>query len=518
VREETFARQKQLGVIPQDCALTARPREIPSWDDQPDTFKPTLAREMEVYAGYLSYADHHVGRLIDALADQGVLDDTLVYYILGDNGASAEGTLTGTINELLVERPDLLTPELMIAHKDDLGTPFGNNHYAVAWAHAMDTPYQWTKQVASHFGGTRNGTIVRWPKGIQAKGEIRHQFCHVIDVAPTVLEAAGLPEPTMVHGVLQEPMQGVSMAYSLDDAGAADRHETQYFEMVCNRGIYHKGWTAVTRHRTPWIVTGHAGALADDVWELYDTNTDWSQAHNLAAENPQKLADLQRLFELEATKYNVFPLDDRAAERLDPDTAGRPRAISGSTQLLYGGMHRLSENSVINVFNKSFSITAEIEVPEAGARGAIIACGGRFGGYSLYAHEGRPRYCYNYYGLDRTTIDGDGALPAGKHQVRLEFAYDGGGIGKGGAVSLYVDGTKTGEGRIGQTMPFHFSFDETLDIGKDTGTPVTDDYGARGNGFTGKVTWVQIDIDAAAADQDHLISPEERFHLALVRQ
>jgi arylsulfatase A-like enzyme len=276
LREQTFARQKGLGVIPPECELTARPEEIPGWDEQPENLKAVLAREMEIYAAFLEYADHHVGRVIDTLADLGIIDDTLVYYIIGDNGASAEGTLIGTTNETMTaEAPDLVTPDWMIDHVDDLGTPRAYNHYAVGWAHAMDTPYQWTKQIASHWGGTRNGTIVRWPAGFHAKGEVRSQFHHVIDVAPTVLEAAGLPFPTMVNGVLQEPLHGVSMRYSFDDPAAAERHETQYFEMLCNRGIYHKGWTAVTRHRIPWQVVGTSGKLSDDVWELYDTTQDW---------------------------------------------------------------------------------------------------------------------------------------------------------------------------------------------------------------------------------------------------
>jgi arylsulfatase len=517
VREETFARQKELGVVPQEAELTARHQEIPAWDDMDAQLKPALARQMEVYAGFLEYADHHVGRLLEALQDLGILDDTLVFYIIGDNGASAEGTLTGAVTELLVEAPDLGTPELMIQRMGDLGTPRAYNHYAVGWAHAMDTPYQWTKQVASHWGGTRNATIVCWPTKLAAKGEVRHQFHHVIDVAPTILEAAGLPQPTMVNGVLQEPMHGVSMAYTYDDAGAADRHQTQYFEMVCNRGIYHRGWTAVTRHSIPWIVAGRAGNLDEDVWELYDTTTDWTQAHDLANEHPDRLRELQRLFELEASKYNVFPLDARAIERISPDLAGRPRAVRGSTQLLYGGMRRLPENSLINIFSKSYSITAEIQVPDEGAQGVILAYGGRPGGFSIYHHQGRLKYCYNLFGIQRSTIQAD-PLPAGIHQIREEFAYDGGGPAKGGTVTLYVDGVAVGQVRLDRTMGFHFTFDETLDLGVDTASPVTDDYPAKDNQFNGTINWVQIDIDQAAADQDHLIAPEERFRIAVARQ
>ena len=281
LREETFARQKKLGVIPPECQLTARHKEIPAWDDMPEALKPVLRRQMEVYAGFMEYTDHHVGRLLDGLSKLGILDDTLVYYIIGDNGASAEGTLNGTFNEMLNFNglSALETPEFLMARIDKLGGPESYNHYAVGWAHAMDTPYQWTKQVASHWGGTRNGTIVHWPKGIAAKGEMRWQFHHVIDVAPTILEAAGLPEPVSVNGVQQQPIEGVSMLYSFNDAKAAERHETQYFEMFGNRGIYHKGWTAVTRHKTPWLLIGEkTPAFDDDVWELYDTEKDWSQA------------------------------------------------------------------------------------------------------------------------------------------------------------------------------------------------------------------------------------------------
>jgi arylsulfatase A-like enzyme len=334
LREQTFARQKEVGVIPPECELTARPEEIPSWDEQPEDLKAVLAREMEIYAAFLEYADHHVGRVIDTLADLGS-STTRSSTTSSATTAPPPRGLIGTTNETMTaEAPDLVTPEWMIDHVDDLGTPHAYNHYAVGWAHAMDTPYQWTKQIASHWGGTRNGTIVRWPARIQAKGEVRSQFHHVIDVAPTVLEAAGLPFPTMVNGVMQEPLHGVSMRYSFDDPAAAERHETQYFEMLCNRGIYHKGWTAVTRHRIPWQVVGTSGNLSDDVWELYDTTQDWSQAHDLAADMPDKLAELQRLFEIEAAKYNVLPLDDRVAERFNADLAGRPRTVRGNTQMV----------------------------------------------------------------------------------------------------------------------------------------------------------------------------------------
>ena len=474
---------------------------------------------MEIYAAFLEYADYHVGRVIDTLQDLEILDDTLVYYIIGDNGASAEGTLIGSTNEMIIaEAPDLHTPQWMIDHIDELGTPKSYNHYAVGWAHAMDTPYQWTKQVASHFGGTRNGTVVHWPNGFAARGEMRTQFSHVIDVAPTVLEAAGLPFPTLVNGVLQEPLHGTSMAYAFDDASAAERHQTQYFEMLCNRGIYHQGWTAVTRHHIPWIVRGSGGTLDEDVWELYDTNSDWTQARDLAATRPDVLARLKRLFEIEAAKYNVLPLDPRMIERTNPDIAGRPQTVIGKTQLLFRGMRRIPENVFINIKDKSHSVTAAIEVPESGGSGVLIAQGGISGGWSLYVHQGRLEYCYNVCGARYFYVTADSLLPAGSHQARLEFAYDGGGYGKGGAVSLYLDGTRVGEGRVERTHPFAFSLDETTDVGVDTGSPVSEDYGPQNNAFNGTVQWAQIDVDEAAADPDHTVSAEERFHVVMARQ
>ncbi|MFZ4675697.1 MAG: sulfatase-like hydrolase/transferase [Nodosilinea sp.] len=521
LREQTFARQKALGVIPDDCQLTDRHAGIPAWETISDKMKPVLARQMEVYAGFLEHTDHHIGRLIDALQDLEILDDTLIYVIIGDNGASAEGSLQGCFNEMapLTGFAALETAEFLTERLDQLGGVESYNHYAVGWAHAMDTPYQWTKQVASHFGGTRNGTIVHWPKGITAKGEIRSQFHHVIDVAPTILEAAGLPQPTFVNGVQQRPIEGVSMAYSFNDAKAGDRHQTQYFEMAGNRGIYHKGWTAVTQHRIPWE-TGMAKlpAFDDDVWELYDTTTDWTQAKDLAKEQPQKLHELQRLWLIEATKYNVLPLDDRFAERANPEIAGRPQLIKGTRQILFGGMGRLSESSIVNFKNKSHAVTAEVVVPESGAEGVIIAQGGLTGGWSLYTKEGKPKYCYNFYGVNRYTIEGTAKIPAGTHQVRMEFAYDGGGLAKGGTATLYIDGQKVGEGRVDQTEPMVFSADETCDVGFEAGSPVTYDYPTKGGKFSGEVNWVEIDVDKDAEDLDHLISPEERLRVAMAIQ
>ena len=517
LREETFARQRELGVIPPEAELTDRPEEIPAWEDMPDDLKPVLARQMEVYAGFMEHTDHHVGRLIDALADLEILDDTLIYYIVGDNGASGEGTPQGTFNESisLNGAADIETTEFMAERIGQFGTVAANNHYAVGWAHAMDTPYQWTKQVASHWGGTRNGTVVHWPNGFTARGEVRAQFSHVIDVAATVLDAAGLPAPTFVHGVQQMPLHGRSMVPTFDDPSAPEHRETQYFEMFVNRGIYHKGWTAVTRHSIPWKPT-EMPALDDDVWELYAPD-DWTQAHDLSAEQPERLHELQRLFLIEAGRYNVLPLDDRRFERFNADIAGRPQLVHGKSQLLYEGMGRLSENSVLVLKNKSHAVTAQIEVPDGGAEGVIVAQGGAYAGWSLYLHEGRPAYCYNFFGLQRFKIYGEQPVPTGEHQIRMEFAYDGGGLAKGGDVTLYMDGEKVGEGRVEHTVPMMFSADETLDLARDSATPVSDDHGYD-NGFTGRVRWVQIDIDEAAEDLDHLISPEELLRVAMARQ
>ena len=518
LRERSLARQLELGVIGPDSKLTPRPEEIPAWDEISADLKPVLARQMEVYAGFLAHTDHHIGRLVDSLAEMEILDDTLVYVIIGDNGASAEGDIQGCFNEQIVLNGmnEIQTTEFMMERIDDFGTPRAYNHYAVGWAHAMNAPYQWTKQIASHWGGTRNGTIVHWPNGIAAKNEIRNQFHHVIDVGPTILEAARIPEPTFVHGVQQHPIEGTSMAYSFDDANGADRHETQYFEMFVNRGIYHKGWTAVTRHSVPWVFAPLPG-YDEDVWELYGPD-DWTQANDLASEQPEKLVDLQRLFLLEASKYNVFPLDDRRIERFNSDLAGRPQLIHGNSQILFGGMGRLSENSVVQIKNKSHAVTAQFEAPEGGADGVLIAQGGSFGGWSLYVKDKKPAYCYNLFGIQQFKVYGDTEIPAGDHQVRMEFAYDGGGLAKGGTTTLYLDGAKVGEGRIDATVPMIFSGDETTDVGRDGATPVSDDYTSKTNVFNGRVNWVQIDLGDDANDADHLITAEERFKIAMARQ
>ena len=517
LRKQIFARQKELGVIPENAELTERHAEIPAWDDMDEALKPVLCRQMENYAGFLEHTDHHVGRVVQALDDLGVLNDTLIYYIIGDNGASGEGTLNGSFNEYIMANGlgELETPEFLMERLDKWGTEESYPHYAVGWAHAMDTPYQWTKQVASHFGGMRNGLVVHWPQGIVAKGEVRNQFSHVIDIAPTVLEAAGIPQPTMVHGVTQAPIEGLSMAYAFNDATASERHTTQYFEMYGNRGIYHDGWIACTQHRIPWEAMAKAAPLDDDVWELYDTSSNWTQYQpkDLAAEQPEKLHDLQRLFILEASKYNVFPLDDRLAERFNPDLAGRPEPVRGTRQVLYPGMGGLPQEGILNLKNKSHSITAEVDIPEGGAEGVIVNQGGFSAGWVVYLKDGKLKYGYNLASLSHSYVEASEPVPAGIHQIRMEFAYDGGGLGKGANITLYVDGAKVGEGHLEATIPIGFSADETTDVGKDTGSRVVPDYGY-GSKFTGKVHWVTI--ETGGEDESHLITPEQQFafHLA----
>ena len=517
-RESTLERQKELGVVPADAQLTPRPDAIPSWEDMPDELKPVLERQMEVYAGFLEHVDHHIGRLIDSIDTIGALENTLIYYIIGDNGASAEGTINGAFNEManFNGMAAIETPEFMVSVKDKLGTVEAYNHYAVGWAWAMCSPYQWTKQVASHWGGTRNGTIVHWPAGIKSKGEVRSQFSHVIDVAPTVLEAAGIPEPAFVNGVQQAPIEGTSMRYSFDDKDAAERHDLQYFEMFGNRGIYYQGWSAVTRHSTPWLPTEVMPDFDDDVWELYDGSKDFTQATDLSAEMPDKLAALQRLWLIEAVKYNVLPIDDRRFERLNPTIAGRPQLITGTSQVLFPGMKRLSENSVLDIKNRSFSVTAALEAATTGqTNGVIIAQGGRFGGWALYMKDGRAKFVYNVLGLQEFAVLATDDLPAGAHQVRAEFTYDGGGLAKGGDVTLFYDGEAVGTGRVEKTQPLVFSADETTDIGEDYGMPVSADYTGAST-FNGRIDVVQIDI--GDDDHSHLIDPAALAHVALSRQ
>lgn len=494
-RELTLENQKKIGVVPAETRLAAKPQAIRDWDTLTASEKTLFARQMEVFAGYGEHTDHEIGRLIKAIDDMGELDNTLIICILGDNGASAEGGMVGLFNEMNYFNQ---VPEQMddILRKiDELGGRNAYNHYAAGWAVAGDTPFGWTKQVASNFGGTRNGMIVHWPKGITAKNEIRSQFHHVIDIAPTVLEACRLPEPQQVHGILQRPIEGVSLAYSFDDADAPERHITQYFEMFCNRAIYHNGWFAGTLHRAPWEPKPRADSFDMDRWELYNVNEDFSQSTDLAAQYPEKVKDLQTLFLKEAGKYQVLPLDDRSFERFIASLVGRPDLMEGRTSMrLHEGMTGMMDNVFINVKNRSHSITAELDIPQGGAEGVVICQGGRFGGWSLYTHEGRLHYSYNWVGLQEYRIVDDQPLPTGDVTVRFDFSYDGGGLGQGGLGKLFVNDKQVAESRIEHTASVIFSPDETADVGVDQATNVTNDYPEQNNHFTGRIRKVIVDV------------------------
>lgn len=498
LREETFARQKALGVIPQKAQLTPRPKEIPAWDEMSPEQKKLLSRQMEVFAGFAEQTDYEVGRLVESLESMGVMDNTLFIYIVGDNGASAEGGPEGAYNEMMALNGIIGNASQMLPYLEEWGSPKTFPHYAIGWAHAGDTPFQWTKQIASHFGGTRNGMVVHWPQGIKARGEIRSQFHHVVDIAPTVLEAAGLPEPKIVNGTEQRPYDGVSMEYSFADAKAKDRHTTQYFEMFGNRAIYHDGWVAATRHSIPWLMVQNP-PLKDDVWELYNVDEDFSQANNLAAKNPEKLKELQDLFMKVAEKNNVLPIDDRRAERFDASIAGRPDLMGGRASLtVYQGMTGMMENAFINVKNRSFTVTAEVELPNSMANGVILAQAGRFGGWVIYMKDGKVHHEYNFFGIERTNIASPGPIDAGKHTIKYEFVFDGGKPGSGGQSILFVDDQKVGEGRIPKTVPFAFSGDEGTDVGVDMETPVSEDYKERDNKFTGGIKKIIVETKPVA--------------------
>jgi arylsulfatase len=495
IRQATLERQIKLGVVPKGTKLAPKPEAIKDWNKLSADEKKLFTREMEVFAGFAEYTDVEIGRLVDAIRDMGQLDNTLIFYIVGDNGASAEGGMNGMFNEATYFNGVQETVADVLKHYDELGGPTTFNHYAAGWAVAGDTPFTWTKQVASSYGGTRNGMVVHWPKAITAKGEVRSQWHHVIDITPTILEAAGLPQPTTVEGVAQIPIAGVSMLYSFNDAKAKDRHVTQYFEIFGNRGLYHDGWLAGTIHRAPWEYKPRA-ALDQDVWELYDTRSDFSLTKNLATKNPAKLKEMQDLFMKEAEKYTVLPIDDRMLERTNPALAGRPDLMGGRTSLtVYEGMIGMSENVFINIKNRSHTITAEVDIPSGGANGVILAQAGRFGGWSLYLKDGKPTYTYNYLSLNRFTIGAATPLSAGKATIRYEFAYDGGGLGKGGVGTIFVNGEKVAEGRVEYTQPMIFSADEGADVGEDGETPVVEDYGLPAPYmFSGRIAKVTVEL------------------------
>lgn len=495
LREETFERQKKLGVIPAETKLTPRPKEIPAWENMSVEQKRLFERQMETFAGFAEHTDHEVGRLVAQLEAIGELENTLFFYIVGDNGSSAEGGPEGTYNEMMALNGIIGKADQMMDHIDAWGDPSTFPHFAIGWAWATNTPFQWTKQVASHFGGTRNGMVMHWPKGIKAKGEVRSQFHHVIDVAPTALEATRIPQPKTVNGIAQRPMDGVSMLYSTDAPKAVERRTTQYFEMFGNRGIYHEGWVACTRHSLPWLMVP-LPALKDDVWELYNVDEDFSQANNLAAKNPQKLKELQAVFDKEAVRHHVFPIDDRRSERFNPAIAGRPDLLGGRRSLtVYPGMTGMLENAFINVKSVAHAVTAEIEVPDDKTNGVIIAQAGYFGGWVLYMKDGKPRHEYNFFALERTNIGADTtALAPGKHTVSYEFIPDENKPGTGGKSILSVDGQKVAEGQIPKTQPFFFSGDEGADVGMDGETNVSTDYQpGRPSTFTGKIIKVTVE-------------------------
>jgi len=517
-REITLANQKRLGIVPADTVLTPRPAQIPAWDSLSADQKKVFARMMEVYAAAVAQADDEIGHIFDALQESGQLDNTLIIYIEGDNGASAEGTLQGTTNEMGEGAPEPESLPFLLSMMDKLGSDQTYNHYPVGWAHAMDTPFQWTKQVASHFGGTRNGMCLSWPNRIKARHEIRSQFSHVIDIAPTILEAVGVQAPLILNGVTQKPMDGVSMVYTFDHAKAPTRHTTQYFEIAGNRGLYQDGWMASTTPlRLPWQVTGIEPDPDDFPWELYNVSQDFSQSNNLAKQNPKKLQDLEALFLIEAAKYNVLPIDSSFADRANP--AIRPNLNRGRTHYTYyPGMIRIPEASAPDIKNKSFRITADVEIPQGGADGVIVTQGGRFGGWGLLLLDHKPMFAYAFSNQDgdkypyqrkyKFRITGADPVAPGKHTIVFDFAYGGGGIGKGGNGTLTVDGKTVAEGRIALTQPLRFSLDESFDVGQDTGTPVIDEYDSKMPfKFTGTLNKVEIDLGA------NELTPQKRGEL-----
>lgn len=495
-REETFARQKELGVIPPEAKLTKRPEGLPAWDSLNADQKRLYARMMEVFAGYGASVDFEMGRVIDAVKQLPGADNTLFIYIAGDNGASAEGGLEGTLNENLFFNglADKWQDELKVI--DELGGPKHFNHFPAAWAHAMNTPFQWTKQVASHFGGTRNPMIVSWPAKIKDQGGLRSQFMHVIDVVPTIYELTGITAPTTLYGVQQVPLEGTSFAYTFDDAKAKSRRTTQYFEMLVNRGIYHEGWMASAVSFAPWQSVRGPFDPDKQKWELYNIDQDFSQADDVAAANPQKLREMQDLWWVEAAKYNVLPLDWRAVERLNSEAMGRPSLIAGRNKLEYfPGMVALPLGSAPPLLNKSWTITANIEVPDGGS-GMIVTEGGMEGGFGLYLRDGKPTFVYNFLGRDRPTFAAKDPLPKGPTKLVVNFAYDGGGRGKGGTVTMTANGNKIAEGRLEKTVPIQFAVGEGMDIGLDSGSAVDFTYQLPFK-FTGTVEKVEFELGSA---------------------
>ena len=473
IRAQTLKDQIARGVVPEGTELAQKPASVPDWDDLTDDQRKVYARQAEVFAAFSEYSDYQAGRLLKAIDDLGALDNTLVIYISGDNGTSPEGDQTGHWNwgHFLNGVPE--TTEEQLAHLDEWGGPTTYAHMSVGWAIAFDSPFAFTKQVAGDFGGTRNGTVVHWPDGIKAKGEVREQFTHVIDVVPTILEATGIPEPTVVDGIPQIPIQGTSMMYSFDDGDADEQHTVQYFEIIGNRGLYQDGWLARTTVKLPWETTMMNTVAADDGWELYNTLEDFSLRNNLADQYPERLEAMRATFMEEAIANQVLPLDDRLLERLLPSVAGRPTMMGNRTTLdLYPGALDLVEDSILSIKNVSSSLQASVTVDQGtAADGVIIAQGSRFGGWTLYVEDGYPTYTYNNMG-DLATFKSSEPLSAGTSELRFEIDYDGGGIGKGATTTLSVNGEVVSSGRLEKTTPSRFSIDEGTDVGMDRGSPV----------------------------------------------
>jgi arylsulfatase A-like enzyme len=493
-RAQTLQRQKALGVVPANTMLTARAEGIPAWDSLEPDQKRLYAHMMEVFAAYGAYTDHEMGRVVDAIRKMPNGDNTMIMYIMGDNGASAEGGLDGTLNEIAAYSSVPMTWKTMLPAINDLGSKKYDNHFPVGWALAMNTPFQWTKQVASHFGGTRNPMIISWPARIKDKGGLRPQFQHIIDVAPTILEAAGLPQPTMVNGVAQKPIEGVSMEYTFDGAKTASHRKTQYFEMQGYRGIYHDGWMASSITFQPWVLLRPEFDIDKAKWELYKIDEDFSQAHDIAAANPGKLKEMEDLFWAEAAKYNVLPIDWRSLERSSDEPMGRPNPTIGRKHFEYpGNLTGVLLGSAPVLVDRSFTITADIDIHADKPDGMLFTQGGFTAGWGFFVQNGKLVAEHNFLGLQRYRIESSDPLPAGKATVAMDFTYDGGGRGKGGRLLLSVNGKPVGEGRVERTVPQLYSAFEGQDIGMDNGSPIDESY-APPFKFQGRIDSVTVDL------------------------
>jgi arylsulfatase A-like enzyme len=496
-REQTLERQKKLGIVPQDTKLTVRSKGLPAWDSLNADQKRLYARMMEVFAGYAAHCDHELGRVVEACKQLPDGDNTLILYIAGDNGASAEGGLEGSLCENMFFNGLAEKWQDNIKAIDDLGGPKHFNHFPSSWAHAMNAPFQWTKQVASHFGGTRNPMIVSWPERIKDRGGLRDQFLHTIDIVPTIYEVCGVHPPAMLNGVQQKPIEGISFAHTFVDGKAEGRRKTQYFELGCNRGLYHDGWMASAPSFVPRDPNRQEWDPDKAVWELYKIDEDFSQANDLAAKNPQKLRELQDLWWIEASKYNVLPLDWRGTIRMNAEAMGRPSLTGGRTSMTYyPGTIGLPDAASPRMCNKSWTITADIEVLDDKAEGMIVTHGGLEGGYGLYLRDGKPTFVYNFLGADRPTFAARELLPKGKVTLVVDFKYDGGGMGKGGQITMSANGKTIAEGRLARSIPVQFSLGEGLDVGMDIGSPVDFTYKLP-FAFTGRIEKVKIDLGAS---------------------